>query len=644
MMSEVAVLDHDAVEPARYDRPAAPFVVGAIILSVLLASAISLDVVRAGYNLKGDEATYVAMALSAAYDRDLAFGRRDLERFYGIYKGGPEGIFLKRGKQFRVRLRPSPPFVFVFNNTVEERQDRVFFGKAYAYSVAAAPFVWLLGMNGFLVFHALLLFTAGVCGYKFLAVRSSSLAAMTFTLAFLGISVVPVYAVFLTSDLFNFTLVFVAYFLWLYKEVAEPKVGVLSGARSDLLAAILLGIVTYSKPWHAPMVAPLVLLAWWRRDWRRGLAVGVVSVAAASVLFLATALISGEFNYQGGERKTFYSEPDDPNAARPATAGFVFGSQNGAWDWDVRGSATGRDDANVDNVLSPGEVLRLFPTNVKYFLFGRHFGFVPYFFPGALAILAWLMSRDRSEAWRIAAFLGVVAATLVVLVLVPYTWSGGGGPPGNRYFLSFYPGLFFVMPGFSAPLMGVLAWIGGALFTAKMVVNPFYTAKYTWETTERGWARRLPVELTMANDLPVRLDTSVRARVLYGQDPWMFLYFLDRHAYPPEPDGMWIGGDGRADIIVRTTVPLHHFSVSAFSPIRTTLTMSAGGDESVVQIVPNTRVNFDVPAGGGVHGLTDWVYLLSAQSSEGFTPRLQDPSLKDNRNLGVQIQVQAVAQ
>ena len=122
----------------------------------------------------------------------------------------------------------------------------------------------------------------------------------------------------------------------------------------------------------------------------------------------------------------------------------------------------------------------------------------------------------------------------------------------------------------------------------------------------------------------------------------MFLYFLDKHAYPPEPDGMWIGGDGRADIIVRTVDPVHHLRVTAFSPIQTVLTISAGGAVSTVPIVPRTSITFDVPAGGGVRGSSGWSYLLSAQSSEGFTPRLQDPNLKDDRNLGVQIKLQVV--
>ena len=45
----------------------------------------------------------------------------------------------------------------------------------------------------------------------------------TLTAAFLGASVLPVYGVFLMPEIFNFAIVFVAYFLWLYKEVAPES-------------------------------------------------------------------------------------------------------------------------------------------------------------------------------------------------------------------------------------------------------------------------------------------------------------------------------------------------------------------------------------------------------------------------------------
>src|SRR5437867_10377215 len=96
-------LKPDTAAPSLPRSHDAATLAGVALLVLSLAAAISVDVVRAGYKIKSDEATYVAMTLSLAYDGDLRYERRDLERFWGIYEAGPEGIFLKRGHQLRVR-------------------------------------------------------------------------------------------------------------------------------------------------------------------------------------------------------------------------------------------------------------------------------------------------------------------------------------------------------------------------------------------------------------------------------------------------------------------------------------------------------------------------------------------------------------
>jgi hypothetical protein len=601
------------------------WVVGFVLLAIALSAALSVDVARGLYGIKGDESTYVAMTLSAAYDGDLSYQRRDLERFWGLYKQGPEGIFLKKGKQFRLRVRATPPFVRVFNSREDPRTDRLYFAKAMAYSIVAAPFVRMLGLNGFLILNVLLLAMVCVCGYLFLRATSPPAASLAFVLAFFGVSVVPVYLAFLTPEIFNLALVFVAYFLWLYKEVAHPVPRWLGGVGSEVVAAILLGVAAYMKPTNAPLAAPMVLALWWRREWLRGLVVGTVFAAATGGLFVWTALVTGEFNYQGGDRATFYER-------------FPFdGSPQNAWD---RRALVTTNDSDAAVVLNPGELTTRFGLNVKYFLIGRYFGFVPYFFPGVVAIWLWARSRDRFAPWRLLNVLGVVGSAIVLLLFLPYTWSGGGGPPGNRYFLSVYPAIFFVVPPLAWVGPSVIAFVGGALFTAKMIVNPFVAAKFTWEATQRGFTRRLPVELTMATDLPVMLDTSLRGRIPYGADPQLLLYFLDQHAFPPEPMGMWVAGDGRADIIVRCKDVIDHLTVTAYSPIPTTFSMSMGKETVTRVLEPRKPVTFDIPA-RGVRGLNSYAYLLTAISSGGFTPRLQDPTSKDHRNLAVLVTMQA---
>lgn len=592
------------------------FVVGA-------AAAMFVDVPRTGYGLKSDEATYVAATLSAAYDGNLSYERRDLERFAGLYHSGPEGIFLKRGKVLRLRSSDRFPFVRL-SRREDPRSNRLYFGKALIYPVVAAPFVRLLGLNGMLLLHVLLLTAVGVGGYAFLAARSSSAAAALFTTAFLGASVVPVYGVFLLPEVFNFALVFIAYFFWLYKEVAPTSR--LSAPWTDAFAALLLGLATYSKPTNAVLITPLVLYAWWRRRWAWGIVVGGVAVLAASVCFVLNAAVSGEFNYQGGDRKTFYTR-------------FPFDAPDATW--DHRGlSVTTSGDVQQSVIRDEGSLPR-FGHNVVYFLAGRHFGLIPYFFPGALAILAWLFSRARREPWRVLTFLVFVAYALVLLVALPYTWSGGGGPSGNRYLLSAYPALFFLMPPVDSVALGALAWIGGALFTAKMFVSPFVAAKYPYLITEKGPARWLPVELTMVTDLPIMLDSS-RPRIPYGHDPTMLLYFLDQNAFPPEPPGMWVSGAGRADIIVRTTDPIRHLDVSAESPIPTVLTVSMGAGSMEVRLTPGQLSTFSVPAGSGVRYQQSHAYVMSVRSSEGIVPHLQDATSRDYRNLGAVMRFSAV--
>src|SRR6185437_16991311 len=110
----------------------------------------------------------------------------------------------------------------------------------------------LFGLNGFLVLNVLLVFGVCVCGYVFLAARSRPGPALIYTLAFVFATCVPVYAVFLMPEVLNFSLVFYALFLWLYKEVSpEPAGGFLRSRASDLAAAVLIGLAAYSKINHA---------------------------------------------------------------------------------------------------------------------------------------------------------------------------------------------------------------------------------------------------------------------------------------------------------------------------------------------------------------------------------------------------------
>jgi hypothetical protein len=437
-------------EPSHPVTSSFKTVVGVVLGGLAAARLLSIDIPRDAYGIKSDEATYVAATLSVAYDRDLTFDERDLERFRRIYGVGPEGIFLKRANHLSLACDRDPPFVHLVQ-TPQLEEPRLYFAKPLVYPLAAAPFVRLLGLNGVLVFHFLLLLIVAASGLAFVSAQSATAASMIWTTAFLGASMLPIYGVLLMPDLFAFSFVFVAYHLWLYKEV-KPDTR-LRGTWTDLTAAILLGIVAFTKPIPVgALVVPPVLLSWSRRRWRHGLMVGGLAVSTTGVLFLGTAAVSGEFNYQGGDRKVF-------------SGSFPFDATGASW--DQLGIPTSEPAADLQAVIASGDVLRELIPNLGYFIWGRHFGGGPYAFPGVVAVLAWLLSSQaRRDRWRALTFAGVLLAAVTLMIVFPISWSGGGGPTGNRYFMPVYGALFFLVPPAIRPIHGVLAWVGAVCRSA----------------------------------------------------------------------------------------------------------------------------------------------------------------------------------
>ena len=54
------------------------------------------------------------------------------------------------------------------------------------------------------------------------------------------------------------------------------------------------------------VILPMLALGLWRREWRSTVVAGVVSAAVALSLFAVNLAVTGEANYQGGDRNTFY--------------------------------------------------------------------------------------------------------------------------------------------------------------------------------------------------------------------------------------------------------------------------------------------------------------------------------------------------
>ena len=92
--------------------------------------------------------------------------------------------------------------------------------------------------------------------------------------------------------------------------------------RSAALARLIIGIAAFSKPTNAALAVPIVAAALLRRDWRTGAGATLAFVLSCGGLFGLNLATSGEANYQGGERATYYAAKGFPfmTAAAPTAS------------------------------------------------------------------------------------------------------------------------------------------------------------------------------------------------------------------------------------------------------------------------------------------------------------------------------------
>jgi hypothetical protein len=597
-------------------------VIGTIGL-VLAGFALSLDYPRTAETFWSDGATYHAMAHSLAFDRDLVYERPDLERVFREFKSGPSGLFLKRGRALDLTLTSRIPFLVSEGPLTSE----LYYAKAFLYSAAAAPFVRVAGTSGLLLLHAVLLAAVLLAGYFFLAAGGSRGGALAMTVTFFFASVVPAYFVWLTPELFNLCLVFLGAFFWLYKEHAPSPPALLRGTTSDLIAAAIWGAVSYSKVNNVFLVLPLLGLLAIRRKWKRAFVTGTIFGVVLGGLFLAQLGITGEMNYQGGDRKTFsgrypYQQADltFDNTGLSKVTGEIYTHQP----WDI--------------------VLH----DLYFYVIGRFSGVAVYCFPAAAAALLFLLSRRRRLShWLL--FSIAIFGCLLLIVWMPVNYFGGGGTLGNRYFLNIFPLFFFLLGGRKSFGGTVVAcWAVAAVFLTPILVSPFDAGRRPGQHATRGAYKWLPVELSLINDLPTNNDPG---KFRQKFDDGFLGYFLDDNTWGKErrsPGGLGfhVKGAAEAEMVVRTRFELTQLVVrltnvaSARNEVRV---CAPGGCESVA-LEPGEKQILEIPAGRPFpyedFGQRSYCYLVSIETETGSIPMLEGRGETDWRYLGAFVHIE----
>jgi hypothetical protein len=517
--------------------------------------------------------------------------------------------------------------------------------------------IWLFGTNGFLVLHALLMTACFACAYAFLAARSHPVSALIFAFAFLFVSLVPIYMVQLGPDFFIFAVVLIAFFFWCYKEVAGPapiapamswRTRWLLAPRSDTVAAALLGVATFAKPTNIGLFMPLLVSAALRKQWARAAKMSAVFGGVVIALFALNIALTGDWNYQGGERKTFYGVGDGT-----FTGGFPY--QNDASTFDsVGASRVGGGSFSV--LFTRDALLEVFPHNLGYFLFGRHTGFAVYLLPGLMAILLFMAATRDRAMWQWLTLAAGVLTAVVLLIYMPFTWSGGGGPVGNRYFLGTYGVFLFLVPPMQTAASGLVAMALSALFVAPLISGPLFATRNPAEHAKTGLFRWLPTELTMVNDLPINTGSDTRFRQPLGGTPPVLGYFIDDNVFNREGDAFWVRGESRADILLRARIQTEadlagvemsrSLRIDKLTVILETgpkpnrVVTNTGGERRIIDMAPSSQQTVELAM---PHGMpykyhpdfpTNYVYMVSISSSSGFVPMFENGA-NDSRFLGV---------
>jgi hypothetical protein len=595
-----------------------------VVLAVLVAAMIvGVCLVRLP-GFWGDGATYYTMAHSLAEDGDLRYEARDVFRARREFPSGPQGLFLKRASG---GLRGDGAGGFPWVRRVTDDDKRIYFAKAFTYPVAAAPLVALMGTRGLLVTNALSLGLALVLAYLELRTRASPAWALAAAVSLVLATVAPLYLVWPTPELFTLALVAAGLFAWRRER--------------PMWAAVLLGIATYTKPYNLFLALPLGVepflrasrASWWpalRESLRRGLAMAAVVVG----LFAVNAAITGELNYQGGERKTFYGRfPDEVGADGQKV---TFGNSGFWMTTDQLGPAVEGEEGAAASARTgpprpPREIEVSFLRNLYYFWVGRFGGALAYFLPAVMALGVFLARGPRSVAGWLT-FAALVVSWLFYIRIIPDNWYGGGGTVGNRYFLNLIP-LFVLMLPARREAWAVGGGVLSALVLAPMWLHPLHHSLRPGDHATRGVFPHLPPELTMLNDLSVFTD-AWRKKVPYGDtegdahkhwpaDPKAyFLYFMDDGTYGRETregvEGFWLGGAAPTEVVLRALEPVRRMRVRVTGgPIGDRVTVRVCGRAETVELKADETKELSFEPGAGFPYYDTFVTVMQFRSDRG---------------------------
>ena len=531
-----------------------------------------------------DESTYFSIIQSLAFDGDLQYTRADIVRIRELFWIGPMGLFLKKGAD-----------------------GRLFYAKSCIYPLVVAPFFRLFGTHGILLANGLMVFFTLLMGFLLLRQHHPPEKSFFFTVTYLFSSITFIYIWWMTADLFNFFVNFAGLF-FLFYSFKKPV--------WNSMAGLFFAAAIFSKPNNILHIGILFLLLIYQKDWKKFVGMALVCLLVLASLLYFNYSQTGEINYQGGERRSFYGNfPFE----RPD---FTF---------------AGAHEMSTDNYwsrfyLSPAIVA----LNLFYYIFGRFTGMIIYFPSAIFLLLFFFFQKKKPQDWFLLA--GIVAAVLCYILLMPDNYFGGGGSLGNRYFFNIFPMFFFLgfrERNFKFALLPV--------FAAVIFLAPVYMESMFHSSTPRFPGISFPAKLFPAEKTQyATLPSNVNPRAFNKQIANKYtLFFLNDNFSPIEGELFWTHADQELELFLLAPKAVKTFHIQLKNtPLDNQIRFQIEHKIQKVFLAADSARVIEFSNIPGLRVDSRYLYHMKIKSARSYSPYFTNPKSLDMRWLGVQTHIE----
>jgi len=536
-----------------------------------------------------DESTYFSITQSLAYDYDLKYTRKDIIRIKERFWIGPTGLFLKKGKN-----------------------GALFYAKSFAYPLFAAPFFRIFDVNGLLLFNGLMLFFATLMAFLLLKQLYSKKKSFLFSLIFIFASITPIYISWLTADLFNFFTMFAGLFFFFYKF---KKPGWF------YLSALFFSSAVFSKPSSIIPIGIIFLTLVIKKQYKKFILISLISIMLSLSLILFLYLQTGEINFMGGERRTFYGRYPFEKPEYTFENGYKMSADN-YW---------------KRFYISPKVAI----LNLFYYFFGRFTGMFIYFSPAFFLFILFFFQRKIPEDWLI--LFAIIISILVFVLIAPENYFGGCGSVGNRYFLTLFPLFFFL--GYKNRIFkfSLLPLFISVLFLSGVYIDSFYHSTYTRYAGLSFPIKIFPPEKTQYQTLQTNENPRAFGKLLrHGQEKY-WVHFLNDNFHSIEGNSFWTNSNRELELFLATPEKVKKFEVELTnSPVKNRAFIQIESKKKRVNLKPHQMTIITFKKVNGLRVRKRYVYHIKVKSSKSFCAYFNNPANNDKRILGVKIHIGVV--